>query len=211
MSNAWSSEAEQSFFVLSGYINVKKSLGRVKPGYFWSIKIYAGAVTVVFGLFTVCFFLMCQMNVLRDSWDVSLFRQLLSALFWLQIFVRALFEYDPTGDELIPCQQAGIKFVIGDILQVISKDDHNWWQARRWGSATIEPAGLIPSPELQEWRTACAAVERSKKEPTSEHSTYLQQLLAGAQETRRNGDLFRRWTANWLFEERQVYSSGCLN
>jgi len=81
-----------------------------------------------------------------------------------QIFVRALFEYNPVGDELIPCQQAGIHFTVGDILQVISKDDHNWWQARRWGATPTDAAGLIPSPELQEWRAACIAVERAKKE-----------------------------------------------
>jgi calcium/calmodulin-dependent serine protein kinase len=83
-----------------------------------------------------------------------------------EIFVRALFQYDPKGDELIPSQQAGIKFAVNDILQVISKDDHNWWQAKRWGAAASEPAGLIPSPELQEWRTACEAMEKAKKEHT---------------------------------------------
>ena len=170
----------------------------------------------------------------------------------LQIFVRALFNYDPNVDDLIPCAQAGISFCIGDILQVISKDDHNWWQARHWypssrgdcrrndsgncygvsdsagsfgirgvtftcsedncgtakpcryngnectrvsyigggyssfkGQKQIEyphstyppssfsspspsasswqPAGLIPSPELQEWRMTCAAIERGKR------------------------------------------------
>ena len=40
----------------------------------------------------------------------------------------------------------------GDVLQIISKDDNNWWQARKVAAAGS--AGLIPSPELQEWRTA---------------------------------------------------------
>lgn len=47
---------------------------------------------------------------------------------WIQIYVRAMFNYNPEEDELIPCSQAGIKFHVGDILQIISKDDHNWWQ-----------------------------------------------------------------------------------
>ncbi|KAI5748779.1 hypothetical protein M8J76_001870 [Diaphorina citri] len=47
------------------------------------------------------------------------------------IFVRAQFNYNPLDDDLIPCAQAGIAFQIGDILQIISKDDHNWWQARK--------------------------------------------------------------------------------
>ena len=63
------------------------------------------------------------------------------------IFVRAQFDYDPGDDDLIPCAQAGIAFNTGDVLQIISKDDHNWWQARK--VAASGSAGLIPSPELQ--------------------------------------------------------------
>ena len=33
------------------------------------------------------------------------------------------------------------------MFQIISKDDHNWWQARK--VAASGSAGLIPSPELQ--------------------------------------------------------------
>ncbi|XP_071055410.1 peripheral plasma membrane protein CASK isoform X6 [Onthophagus taurus] len=79
-----------------------------------------------------------------------------------EIFVRAQFDYDPLEDDLIPCAQAGIAFKTGDILQIISKDDHHWWQARKDNSAGS--AGLIPSPELQEWRAACAAMEKTKQE-----------------------------------------------
>lgn len=161
-----------------------------------------------------------------------------------EIFVRAQFDYDPTQDDLIPCPQAGVPFNTGDIIQVsysttmihatvaalidanrfqvISKDDHNWWQARYvakfpalggvtqtvnpsaasstlpssvsgnvmnnlgsppGGSGSLPPkatvlhsptsgkptgavAGLIPSPELQEWRTACLAMEKAKDNST---------------------------------------------
>ncbi|XP_069357596.1 peripheral plasma membrane protein CASK isoform X7 [Maniola hyperantus] len=76
-----------------------------------------------------------------------------------EIFVRAQFDYDPLEDELIPCAQAGIAFTTGDILQIISKDDAHWWQARK--DASGGSAGLIPSPELQEWRAACVAAEKS--------------------------------------------------
>lgn len=88
-----------------------------------------------------------------------------------EIFVRAQFDYDPSQDDLIPCPEAGVAFKTGDILQVISKDDHNWWQARfvstfpSLGTSSLvsgNVAGLIPSPELQEWRTACLAMERAK-------------------------------------------------
>ncbi|XP_048240911.1 peripheral plasma membrane protein CASK-like isoform X6 [Haliotis rufescens] len=82
----------------------------------------------------------------------------------IEIYVRAMFDYDPRDDDLIPCSQAGVPFKVGDILRVISKDDSNWWQARKADSAPTEPAGLIPSPELQEWRTASLAIERARRE-----------------------------------------------
>ncbi|CAM4760126.1 unnamed protein product [Rotaria magnacalcarata] len=93
------------------------------------------------------------------------------------IYVKALFNYDPKDDDLIPCAQAGIKFSIGDILQIISKDDHNWWQGKKiipsknidesiindyYGTYDNSPAGLIPSPELQEWRIATNAIEQAR-------------------------------------------------
>lgn len=67
-----------------------------------------------------------------------------------QIYVRAQFEYDPVKDDLIPCKEAGIRFRVGDIIQIINKDDHNWWQGKLENTKN-GTAGLIPSPELQEW------------------------------------------------------------
>ncbi|XP_026121628.1 peripheral plasma membrane protein CASK-like isoform X3 [Carassius auratus] len=80
-----------------------------------------------------------------------------------KIYVRAQFEYDPAKDELIPCKEAGIRFRVGDIIQIISKDDHNWWQGKLENTKN-GTAGLIPSPELQEWRVACIAMEKTKQE-----------------------------------------------
>ncbi|XP_064800064.1 peripheral plasma membrane protein CASK-like isoform X8 [Oncorhynchus masou masou] len=80
-----------------------------------------------------------------------------------QIYVRAQFEYDPSRDDLIPCKEAGIPFRVGDIVQIISKDDHNWWQGKLENTKNAT-AGLIPSPELQEWRVACIAMEKTKQE-----------------------------------------------
>ncbi|XP_031956848.1 peripheral plasma membrane protein CASK isoform X10 [Corvus kubaryi] len=81
----------------------------------------------------------------------------------VSIYVRAQFEYDPAKDDLIPCKEAGIRFRVGDIIQIISKDDHNWWQGKLENSKN-GTAGLIPSPELQEWRVACIAMEKTKQE-----------------------------------------------
>ncbi|XP_034007324.1 peripheral plasma membrane protein CASK isoform X13 [Trematomus bernacchii] len=81
----------------------------------------------------------------------------------IKIYVRAQFEYDPTKDDLIPCKEAGVPFRVGDIIQIISKDDHNWWQGKLENTKNAT-AGLIPSPELQEWRVACIAMEKTKQE-----------------------------------------------
>ncbi|KAK1167328.1 55 kDa erythrocyte membrane protein [Acipenser oxyrinchus oxyrinchus] len=70
-----------------------------------------------------------------------------------EMYVRAQFDYDPTKDDLVPCKEAGLKFKTGDIIQIINKQDPNWWQGRLEGSDSGF-AGLIPSPELQEWRVA---------------------------------------------------------
>ncbi|XP_042196572.1 55 kDa erythrocyte membrane protein isoform X2 [Callorhinchus milii] len=69
-----------------------------------------------------------------------------------EMYMRAQFDYDPRKDDLIPCKEAGLKFKTGDILRIISKDDPNWWQGSVENSSL--PPGLLPSPELQEWRVA---------------------------------------------------------
>uniref|UniRef100_A0A3Q2NYE3 55 kDa erythrocyte membrane protein n=1 Tax=Fundulus heteroclitus TaxID=8078 RepID=A0A3Q2NYE3_FUNHE len=71
----------------------------------------------------------------------------------LQMYMRAQFDYDPSKDDLIPCKEAGLKFQTGDIIHIINKQDPNWWQGRVEKS-DVDFAGLIPSPELQEWRVA---------------------------------------------------------
>ncbi|XP_075180195.1 55 kDa erythrocyte membrane protein [Anomaloglossus baeobatrachus] len=105
----------------------------------------------------------------------------------LQMFVRALFDYDPLADPLIPCREAGLRFNTGNILQIINKDDSNWWQGKKQGE---EKAGLVPSPELQEWRVAstntsnqipqtCSPFSKKKKckdKYLAKHSSVFDQL-----------------------------------
>lgn len=94
-----------------------------------------------------------------------------------QVYVRPYFDYDPANDNLIPCREAGMAFKKGDILQIVNREDPNWWQvllrpfisnespnidrhsinwADLWqachmvGGAT----GLIPSQFLEEKRKA---------------------------------------------------------
>ncbi|XP_029428097.1 MAGUK p55 subfamily member 3 [Rhinatrema bivittatum] len=70
-----------------------------------------------------------------------------------KVYMRALFDYDPTEDRAIPCQEAGLPFRRGRVLEVVSQDDATWWQAKRIGDTNLR-AGLIPSKQFQERRLA---------------------------------------------------------
>uniref|UniRef100_A0AAR2L8J6 Membrane palmitoylated protein 2 n=1 Tax=Pygocentrus nattereri TaxID=42514 RepID=A0AAR2L8J6_PYGNA len=68
-----------------------------------------------------------------------------------QVYVQPHFDYNPASDNLIPCKEAGLAFKRGDILQIVNREDPNWWQACHMvGGAT----GLIPSQFLEEKRKA---------------------------------------------------------
>jgi hypothetical protein len=68
-----------------------------------------------------------------------------------QVYMKALFSYDPYKDKLIPAKAAGLAFEEGDILQIISQEDEHWWQARH---LRTNLKGLIPSLYLEERRKA---------------------------------------------------------
>ncbi|KAL6256208.1 hypothetical protein P5V15_012324 [Pogonomyrmex californicus] len=68
-----------------------------------------------------------------------------------KVRVRAHFSYVAADDPYIPCREAGLDFVKGDVLHIVSQDDIYWWQARREGDRNMR-AGLIPSRALQERR-----------------------------------------------------------
>ncbi|CAL8274432.1 unnamed protein product [Lota lota] len=70
-----------------------------------------------------------------------------------KVYMRALFDYVPLEDKATPCQEAGLPFKRGDILQVVTQDDPTWWQAKRVGDSNLR-AGLIPSKHFQERRLA---------------------------------------------------------
>ncbi|KAL5279948.1 MPP6 family protein [Megaselia abdita] len=71
----------------------------------------------------------------------------------LTCYMRALFNYDPSEDTLLPCREIGLPFKQGDILQIISVKDPNWWQAKNL-SDDPDKTGLVPSQELEERRKA---------------------------------------------------------
>jgi len=76
-----------------------------------------------------------------------------------RVRLKALFNYNPYEDKYIPCKEAGLGFVKGDIIHIVSQDDPYWWQARRECDRSMR-AGLIPSRALQEKRIMH---ERSEK------------------------------------------------
>lgn len=67
----------------------------------------------------------------------------------VQLFVRALFDYEPQEDKAIPCKEAGLAFRKGDVLRVVNWEEAVWWQAKLHSSANLR-AGLVPSRLLQE-------------------------------------------------------------
>uniref|UniRef100_A0A3P9H4Z8 Membrane protein, palmitoylated 3a (MAGUK p55 subfamily member 3) n=1 Tax=Oryzias latipes TaxID=8090 RepID=A0A3P9H4Z8_ORYLA len=90
-----------------------------------------------------------------------------------KVYMRALFDYIPLEDKATPCQEAGLPFKRGDILQIVTQDDPTWWQAKRVGDSNLR-AGLIPSKQFQERRLAYRMKmgtlpnPKSPKKPASE-------------------------------------------
>ena len=67
----------------------------------------------------------------------------------LQMIVKALFSFDLTMDDSLPCQEAGLSFQQGDILHIVNQDDAIWWQAYKHDDPS-KRAGLIPSRHYHE-------------------------------------------------------------
>jgi len=74
------------------------------------------------------------------------------------LYVRSLFDYDPSKDEGIPSR--GLPFKFGDILHVTNASDEDWWQARRVLNQGEEgEMGLVPS--RTRWEKKMRARHRS--------------------------------------------------
>jgi len=74
------------------------------------------------------------------------------------LYVRSLFDYDPTKDEGIPSR--GLPFKFGDILHVTNASDEEWWQARRvLQTGDDGEMGLVPS--RARWERKTRARQRS--------------------------------------------------
>ena len=96
--------------------------------------------------------------------------------------VRALFDYDPSKDPLMPCKELGLAFQRGDILRIVAREENLstniWWQAFREhpteSSTDSSLAGLIPSDNLQRKRRdvfASKSDESSSREQSKKTNT----------------------------------------
>jgi len=103
------------------------------------------------------------LNILREAEHTITFKLIPNigkpSLRESRVRLKALFDYNPFEDKYIPCKEAGLGFVKGDIIHIVSQDDPYWWQARRECDRTMR-AGLIPSRALQEKRVLHERSER---------------------------------------------------
>lgn len=88
-----------------------------------------------------------------------------------KVRVRAYFDYDPSIDPYIPCKEAGLDFLKGDVLHIVSQDDAYWWQARKEGDRNMR-AGLIPSRALQERRIIHERAHAQKENESAENDDF---------------------------------------
>merc|ERR1719192_2932222 len=88
------------------------------------------------------------LNILREAEHTITFKLIPNvgkpSLRESRVRLKALFDYNPFEDKYIPCKEAGLGFVKGDIIHIVSQDDPYWWQARRECDRTMR-AGLSPS------------------------------------------------------------------
>ena len=56
------------------------------------------------------------------------------------LYVRSLFDYDPTKDQGIPSR--GLHFKFGDVLHLTNASDEEWWQARKVLLQVIIPSSV---------------------------------------------------------------------
>ena len=74
------------------------------------------------------------------------------------LYVRTLFDWDPSKDDGIPSR--GLSFRFGDILHVTNASDEEWWQARKVLKENSEgELGLVPSKTR--WEKKQKARQRS--------------------------------------------------
>ena len=90
------------------------------------------------------------------------------------LYVRALFDYDPSRDDGLPSR--GLEFAYGDILHVTNASDDEWWQARKV-LPNGEEAGLGIIPSKIRWERKQGKKNRRLQFHGSRSSTSLDRSL----------------------------------
>ncbi|KAF6201858.1 hypothetical protein GE061_004253 [Apolygus lucorum] len=98
-----------------------------------------------------------------------------------KVRVRAHFDYIASSDPYIPCKEAGLDFLKGDVLHIVSQDDAYWWQARKEGDRNMR-AGLIPSRALQERRILHERSNEDKSDSEAEADDFAREEIATYEE-----------------------------
>ncbi|XP_050419756.1 MAGUK p55 subfamily member 7 isoform X4 [Adelges cooleyi] len=98
-----------------------------------------------------------------------------------KVKVKAHFDFNTDVDPYIPCKEAGLSFVKGEILHIVSQDDPYWWQARKEGDRNMR-AGLIPSKALQERKIIHERLSTGDPKKKSESDDYDREDIATYEE-----------------------------
>ena len=48
------------------------------------------------------------------------------------IVMKALFDYEHGSDSYIPCEELGLSFMKGDLLEILNQNDPDWWQVKEF-------------------------------------------------------------------------------
>lgn len=91
------------------------------------------------------------------------------------LYVRALFDYDPSRDDGLPSR--GLAFFYGDILHVTNASDDEWWQARKV-LPNGEEAGLGIIPSKIRWERKQGKKNRRLQFHGSRSSTSLDRSIS---------------------------------
>uniref|UniRef100_A0A914VXZ7 MAGUK p55 subfamily member 7 n=1 Tax=Plectus sambesii TaxID=2011161 RepID=A0A914VXZ7_9BILA len=87
------------------------------------------------------------------------------------VYYRAMFDYEPFKDDQVPCKSIGLAFKSGEIIQVVSKDDANWWQARKVND--LSRVGLVPSDAFEEKRKSTSNGKQRRKAQNSPRTGHI--------------------------------------
>ncbi|KAK3095808.1 hypothetical protein FSP39_019465 [Pinctada imbricata] len=108
------------------------------------------------------------------------------------LYVRALFDYEPTKDSGLPSK--GLPFKYGDILHVTNASDDEWWQAKRvTPEGEEEGMGIIPSKKRVDRRERARLKNVKFTGRTSEKTNGNLQQQAANEKKKKNFSFTKRF------------------